>query len=154
MLFKQKAKETKPKQMKRIMINAYQVGLVFKKGVYQKMVKEGIYWFWNGEAVLVYEMTKQFYPSMELNILLQDTELAEALHVVDVKENEIVLQFEHGLLKQVLNAGRYTFWKCVIDYEFVVADISKITIDENISKALLQHKLLATYVRGIQCRKL
>ena len=133
--------------MKRVKINAYQVGLVFKDGVYKKTLKEGIYWFWQSEQVIKYDITKQFYTPVELNILLQDSGLANELHVVDVKENEIVLQYENGLLKQVLTAGRYTFWKSVIEYEFVKADTGKINITENISRAMLQHKLLMLYVR-------
>ena len=93
-------------------------------------------------------MTKPFIAPVELNILLQDEELADILHVVEVKDNEIVLQYENGLLKQVLTAGRYTFWKSVIKYEFVHADISKIEITENIDRATLQNKLVAPYVRS------
>ncbi len=33
--------------------------------------------------------------------------LAAALITVDVKDNEIVLLYENGLLRQVLTAGRY-----------------------------------------------
>ena len=134
--------------MKRVKINAYQIGLVFKDGVYKEMLKEGRYWLWFNESVIVYDMTKQFYAPVELNILLQDAELANALHVVDVKDNEIALQYENGLLKAVLVAGRYTFWKSVINYEFVSADISKIEITENISRAVLQNRLVAPYVRS------
>jgi regulator of protease activity HflC (stomatin/prohibitin superfamily) len=132
--------------MKRVAINAYQVGLVFKKGAYRRMLKEGVYWLWN-EDVFVYDMTKQFIPPVELNILLQDSDVKESLNVVEVKDNEIVLQYENSLLKQVLTAGRYTFWKTVIEYDFVKADTSKIEISENISRATLQNKLLAPYVR-------
>jgi hypothetical protein len=39
------------------------------------------------------------------------------------------------LLKQVLTAGRYTFWKGVINYDFIRADISKIEIADNIERA-------------------
>ncbi len=134
--------------MKRIKINAYQVGLVFENGVYKKMLSEGKYWLWFSAEVAKYDITKQFYPVIELNILLQDAALANALHVVDVKENEIALQYENGLLRQVLTAGRYTFWKSAVVYEFVKADISKIEITENISRAMLQHKLIAPYVRA------
>jgi hypothetical protein len=134
--------------MKKVRINAYQVALVFKNGVYKKMLKEGVYWLGFSEDEMKYDMTKQFYPSIELGILLQDEVLAGALHVIDVKENEIVLQFENGLLRQVLAAGRYTFWKSVMQYEFVKADISKIEITENISRSILQHKMLAPYVRA------
>lgn len=132
--------------MKRIRINAYQVALVFKDGVYKKMLTEGVYWFWS-ENVLVYDMNRPFIAPFELNILLQDAALAAALHVVEVKDNEIALQYEDGFLKNVLTAGRYTFWKGIINYEFVIADTGKIEITENISRATLQHKLVAPYVR-------
>jgi SPFH domain / Band 7 family len=134
--------------MKRMKVNAYQIALVFKNGVYKKMLKEGKYWLWFGEDVVVYELNKPFIPFIELNILLQDAALAEALHVVEVMDNEIALQYENGLLKNVLTAGRYAFWKGIINYEFVKADISKIEITENISRAVLQNKLVAPYVRS------
>jgi SPFH domain / Band 7 family len=134
--------------MKLVKINAYQVALVFKDGVYKKMLKEGKHWLWFGERAIVYDLNKSFVPFVELNILLQDAELAEALHVVEVKDNEIALQYENGLLKNVLTAGQYAFWKGIINYEFVKADISKIEITESISRATLQHKLVAPYVRA------
>src|SRR5689334_5671360 len=120
--------------MKRVKVNAYQVGLVFKNGVYQRLLKEGNYWFWDNVQVYIYDLTKQFVAPIELNILLQDEQLAEMLYVVDVKDGEIVLLYENSLLKQVLTAGRYTFWKSVVNYEFVRADVSKIEISENIDR--------------------
>lgn len=132
--------------MKYLKINAYQVGLVFRNGTYKRMLKEGNYFLWN-EDVQVYDITKQFIAPVELNILLQDEVLKDALHLIDVKDNEIVLLYENGLLKHVLTAGRYAFWKGIIEYEFVKADVSKIEINEGINKAMLQNKLLAPYVR-------
>ncbi len=132
--------------MKKVKVNAWQKGLVFKNGVYQRMIGEGIYWFWS-ETVRLYDVTVQFYAPVELNILLQDALLAAALEVVDVKDNEIVLHYENGSLKQVLAAGRYTFWKSVIDNKFVRADIGKIAITEDISRDVLLSKLVVSYVR-------
>lgn len=134
--------------MKNVKVNAYQVALVFKNGVYKRMLTAGNYWFWFNEAVLLYDITKPFNPPIELNILLQDQVLASILHVVEVKDNEIVLQYKNGLLEQVLNAGRYTYWKSVIQYDFIRADISKIDITENIGRATLQGKLVAPYIRS------
>jgi len=135
--------------MKKVKVNAYQVGLVFKNGAYKKMLLTGKYWFWSNEIVYVYDVTKPFIAPIELNILLQDAQLTEALYMIEVKDNEIVLQYENGLLKQVLTAGRYTFWKTVIKYDFVRADISKIEITENIDRAVLMNKLVAPYVRTV-----
>ncbi len=133
--------------MKKVKLNAWQVALVFKNGEYKKMLTAGNYWFWKGEDVNVYEITKPFVAPVELNILLQDEELAGVLHVVEVKDNEIVLQYENGLMKQVLTSGRYTFWKSVIQYEFVRAVISKVDIDDNIDRSLLSKAPLSSFVR-------
>lgn len=135
-------------KMKQVKINAYQVGLVFKNGVYKKMLQEGNHWLWFSETVMIHDVTKQFNTSAEMNILLQDAALAEVLQVIAVADNEIVLQYQDGLLKQVLTAGRYAFWKnAVNNYAFIKADIRKIDITEDISRDVLQNKLVAPYVR-------
>lgn len=131
--------------MKNVKVNAYQAALVFKQGVYQYMLKEGNYWFWN-KQVIVYDLMSPFTAPVELNILLQDAALAASLHVVEVKDNEIVLQFENGLLTKVLTAGRYTYWKSAIQYRFIKADISKLEINEDIERSLLQNRLLMPFV--------
>lgn len=134
--------------MRKVTVNTYQVGLVFKRGVYQRMLKPGKYWLMPWEMLKVYETTQPFQAPCELNILLQDFDLADALHVVEVKDDEIVLQYENGFLKTVLNAGRYTYWKGVIHYDFIRADISKIYITEQIGRATLMSRLVAPYVRN------
>jgi len=58
------------------------------------------------------------------------------------------LLYENGLLKQVLTAGRYTFWKSVVKYEFIRADISKIWITENINRNTLQNRWVQPFVRS------
>lgn len=134
--------------MKRVKVNAYQVGLVFKHGEYKRMLTAGDYWFCFNEQVYLYDITKPFNAPIELNILLEDVQLANILHVVDVKDNEIVLQYKNGLLEYVLTPGRYAYWKSVINYDFIRADISKIEITENISRAVLHSKLVAPFVRS------
>lgn len=133
--------------MKRITITPYQAGLVFENGVYKRMLPEGKHWLWPWENVRVYDTTVQFETAYEPNILLQDKELADRLHIIEVKEDEIVLQYESGLLKQVLARGRYLFWKGVMQYRFVRAGLSKVQITEDIDRATLQHRLVAPYVR-------
>jgi len=134
--------------MERVKVNAYQIGLVFKNDAYKRMLKEGVHWLWPSEHALVYDLTKPFLAPVELNILLQDEALANALQVIEVSDNEIVLVYVNDLLSMVLTAGRYTFWKSIVKYDFIKADISKIEITENISRATLSNKLLASFVRS------
>ena len=135
--------------MRKVKVNAYQVALVFENGAYKYMLKEGTYWFWKRKAVKLYAVTEPFVAPVELNILLKDEALAEALIVVDVKDNEIVLRYENGLLKQVLTAGRYAYWKGPVEYKFVRADVTKIEITEPIDRATLLSPLVSPYVRSI-----
>ena len=72
--------------MKRIRINTGKIGLVFKNGNYKKALTEGVYWLSFSETVTLYDMTKPFHPSLELNILLRDQTLAGLLTVVEVMD--------------------------------------------------------------------
>ncbi len=134
--------------MKRITINTYEVGLVFRKGAYRRILTEGVYWLWGADSVMIYDLTKPFTPYLELNIYLQDEVLADMLEVVEVGDNEIVLRYENGLLKEVLTAGRYAYWKSIVKNTFIRADISKVEIIENIDRATLSNKLVAPFVRS------
>ena len=95
-------------------------------------------------------MTMSFVAPVELNILLLDEKLSGLLEVVEVKEEELVLQLENGLLKAVLTAGRYTFWKSVIRNEFIRVDISKPEIDERINKSWLNKSMVMAWVRTFE----
>lgn len=133
--------------MKRLRINAGQVGLVFKNGDYIKALTQGKYWIGFGQNVMLYDMRLAFRNSTALEILLKDETLKTMLEVVDVKDNEIVLMLENSILKTVLTAGRYTYWKGLIDRTFVRADLSKIYITENIEESMFKNYDLARFIR-------
>jgi regulator of protease activity HflC (stomatin/prohibitin superfamily) len=133
--------------MKRIRINTGKIGLVFRNGNYKRVITEGVYWILPFEDVYVYDMSKPFHPSIELNILLKDEQLAGMLTVVEVKDNEIALQYENGNFKSVLAPGRYAYWRGATDFTFVKADLSKIEINENIDVNTLVRKEVLPYVR-------
>mgnify|MGYP003574852400 CR=1 FL=1 len=134
--------------MRKVKVNAYQVGLVFKNDVYQRVVREGNYWFWKREKVQLFDITKPFVAPVELAILLQDGALADMLDIIEVKDNEIALQYENGLLKAVLTAGRYAYWKSVINRSYIVADISQPVIPDTIDRALLSKAPVSAWVRN------
>lgn len=133
--------------MKRIRINTCKIGLVFRNGNYRKVATEGVYWLLPNEDVFQYDLTKPFHPSIDLNILLKDEQLANMLTVVEVGDNEIVLQYENGNFRNVLGPGRYAYWKGVTDYSFTKAELSKIEITENIDANTIMRKEVLPYVR-------
>ena len=133
--------------MKRVRINVGKVGLVFKNGDYLRVITKGTYWLGFNQKVITYDLTKQFIAPIAIEVLLQDKKLEAILNVVEVKDNEIVLMYENDSFKSVLTAGRYLFWKGLIDYKFVTADLSKIYITEKIDKIVFSNSELAKYIR-------
>lgn len=133
--------------MQRVRINAGIVGLVFKNGNYARVITEGKHWINFREKVLKYDLTQAFNAPKALEILLKDEALTNLLTVIEVKDNEIVLVYENKNFKRILTAGRYTFWNSLIDYKFVTADLNKIEITEDISKALYNNMQLRQYIR-------
>lgn len=133
--------------MKRIRINVGKVGLVFRQGDYKYLLQEGAHWVLPFEQVYIYDMSKPFFPFVELNILLKDEELAALLTVIEVKDNEIALQYENGNFKNVLMSGRYAYWKGATEFTFVKADLGKVEITEAIDVNTLVRKEVLAFIR-------
>jgi hypothetical protein len=133
--------------MKQIRINAGKVGLVFKGGNYKYVLTEGVYWISFLKDVVLFDMTRPFIPATDLSILLRDKKLAELLIVVEVRDNEIVLQYENKNFKAILPPGRYAFCRGIIEYSFVKVDLSKVDITENIDLDSAKRKEFVPYIR-------
>ncbi len=133
--------------MKRVRINKGKVGLVFRNGDYKKVLKAGSYWVWFTDKVGICSMSQAFTLSMELNILLQDKELASMLEVVEVLDHEIVLKYENGVFNEVLKPGRHAYWKGFTNYTFKKMDLSKVEITEDIPVNILYKSDIYPQVR-------
>ncbi|MEC4003666.1 slipin family protein [Flavobacterium sp. SUN052] len=136
--------------IKKIKINAYQVGLVFENRKLVQVLQEGAFWIFGDKNIMIYEMNQSFVAPIELNILLQNEQLASMLEVVEVADNEIVLFTSNGIFKEILSTGRFAFWKNYNKNEFVKVDLSKVNITEQIPVTLLENMKLRTFVRKFQ----
>ena len=136
--------------LKRIKIEAYQVGLVFQNRKLIEVLNEGKHWIFGDKNVMIYEMKQTFVPLVELNILLQNEVLASMLEIVEVGDNEIALYFVNGIFKEVLTTGRYAFWKGYVENKFIKADLSKVQITEQIAMTLLENPKVKLYTRKFQ----
>ncbi|MFY0483028.1 slipin family protein [Flavobacterium sp. PLA-1-15] len=133
--------------IKKVRINAYQVGLVFENKKLVNVLEEGSFWILGNKDVMVFERKQSFVAPIELNIMLQNEALASLLEVVEVADNEIALYFVNGIFKEVLTTGRYAFWKGYAKNEFVKADLSKVYITEQIAMVLLENAKVRMFVR-------
>lgn len=136
--------------IRKIKVNAYQVGLVFKNGKLIRVLQEGTFWILGTKKVLIYEMNQSFVAPIELTILLQNEQLASMLELVEVADNEIALYFANGIFKEVLGTGRFAFWKGYSEKRFVKADLSKVNITEQIPVTLLENVKVRPFTRKFQ----
>lgn len=136
--------------MKRVRVNQGKVGLVFKRGDYVRVLTQGVHWLGFRETVRLYDLSQYFTAPIALEILLQDEKLAAMLEVVEVKDNELVLVYENKNFRQVLQAGRYVFWKTLVNRSFQTIDTSKIYITEPVDKALFTNIELLKYMRTFE----
>lgn len=133
--------------MQNVRVNANQIGLVLKNGAFKEMLSEGKYWIWQEKDVFVYDKGTAFTAPVELNLLLQHAEVAEALEIIEVKDSEICIQFEDGRFKVVLPTGKHVFWKGLKNFTYQKIDLSKIEINEDLDKNLIINRL-SLYVRS------
>ncbi|MGD9993947.1 MAG: slipin family protein [Salinivirgaceae bacterium] len=135
--------------MKRVIIKSGFVGLLIRLGKLTKVLSEGSHWVRSSDEIYTYDLSKPFHPAMELNVLLKNEQLAQMLALVEVKDNEIALQYVNGNFKYVLKPGRYAFWKGITEYKSVIADVSDIKISEHVDKSLYQTPELAPFIRTV-----
>ena len=133
--------------MKKIRINQGTIGLIFKKGDYDRVLTQGTHWLKFGESLENYDLTRPFYPNRDLSFFSQDTALMKLLTIVEVKDNEIVLRYENNNFKEVLSAGKHAFWNGFIKHSFERVDLSKAEITENIHPSIFQRSELSSYIR-------
>ncbi|EDP71029.1 hypothetical protein FBALC1_01057 [Flavobacteriales bacterium ALC-1] len=136
--------------MKRVRINVGKVGLVFKRGDYVRVITQGIHWIGFYERVALYDLGTSFVAPIALEILLKDEVLSAMLDVLEIKDGELVLLYEKGNFKTVLNAGRYVHWKGLIEREYVKVDLSKIYITESFDKSLFSNYEVNKYIRTFE----
>jgi hypothetical protein len=134
--------------MKRVTINTNYVGLVFKKGKLKNVLTAGSYWLGFGESITIYDMSKEyFYTTAELDILLENVDFVNLIHLVNVADNELALVYQNQNFKSVLSAGRHAIWRGLSTYNFIKVDISNIEIANNLGKNLLERAPLSNFVR-------
>jgi hypothetical protein len=133
--------------MKRVRINSGWVGLVFQSNEYKKVITAGKHWVSMFATVRLYNMASTFIPPVELNLLLKDEALADLLIVLDVKDNQIALQYADGVFVKVLKPGRHVYWKGVVDYKFNTYDLNELMVPKTLDRSLLSRPEVIEFIR-------
>jgi len=124
------------------------IGLVFRFGNYQRVLKPGLHVLAPFDDLRVYDLTQPFYSGTSFDILLKDAELAALLTEVKVPDNRIVLKYANGNFQDVLKPGRYAFFNTLVKYTFIEVDLAQAEIPANVDRDLLMKPALLPYIRA------
>lgn len=133
--------------MKRVRINKGFAGAVYKHGDYNRTLEAGTHWLGFGESIYYYDKTNVYSLTSGMLSRLQDKNFLDKIDLIEIRDNELVLLFEHGNFKQTLTPGRYFIWKNWSSFDTIKIDLGKVEITESIDKSLLQSGVLHPYLR-------
>jgi len=138
--------------MKRIRINVGTIGVITKNGDYNRSLTAGTYWLGMSESVRTYNMSSIYESNIDLTIMLTDQKVRTLIEILDVKDNEIALKYEGGNFKSVFSPGKYFYWKGLVDFKFIIVDLSKVEITEQIDLAVLKNTMVEKYIRSYEVK--
>ncbi|MDX1960241.1 MAG: slipin family protein [Leptospiraceae bacterium] len=130
-----------------IIIQEDEIGLKFRNGKFITILKKGrnFYSDFLGDKVIVYKIQDQFQPNINLDILLENSELKNSLEIVQVAEEEICLVIVNDVLQEVLKTGRYAYWKSSIKRNFQKVSTKNIEVDSNFNTQYFTSPKLVGY---------
>ncbi len=97
--------------MRRITVNANQKALVTKNERLIYVLDEGKHWIGFGCNVSFHAITQPIQVNQDWDLLLEHDALRDAMEIVEIKEDEIVLEYKSNLYNRVLTPSRVAYWK-------------------------------------------
>ncbi|MHC5310517.1 slipin family protein [Myroides sp. LJL116] len=134
--------------MKKLQVKTNHVALVFKQGELDKVYTQGNYWLWGKREVTQYNTSEMFSYGQDIDALLENSDLANLLEVIDVMDNEVVLVYKNKVFHTVLSSGRYIFWKKAKMYRFERYTISDIEVASSIHRSIRNKANMSCFLRN------
>ncbi len=114
-------------------ITETQRGLKFKNGKFVKMLKPGKYVSFGDSDIRVLELDAPISDrDMPLPVLLADPAFSAAVETVTVGDQELALHYADGKFCELLDSGKYAFFKDFGKHEFTFEDISDPAVGEDV----------------------
>ena len=116
----------------RFKIKADQIGLVFKEGQFQKIVREGTHWFFNPLCKIAVErisLRSPVFTHGNLRDIVKTDALKGSADVLDLRDWQRALIWIDGRFFKILPAGLFAVWTEMADVRIEVMDARKIRFD-------------------------
>ena len=113
-------------------IKADQLGLVFKDGQFQKIVREGAHWFFNPLGKIAVErisLRTPVFTHRNLRDIVKSEALKGIADVLDMRDWQRALIWIDGRFFKILPAGLFAVWTEMADVRIEVIDARKVRFD-------------------------
>lgn len=119
--------------MKKIIINENERGLLFKSGIFVRLLPAGKYHLLGDRQVEILPLDDMLLSERcTLDTLLANSEIAQQTAVVEVSDQQLALHYINGKFAQVLRKGKYAFWSIQQTHDFRIVDISNPIVSEEV----------------------
>ncbi|MCI8633861.1 MAG: slipin family protein [Lachnospiraceae bacterium] len=134
--------------MKKIIINEKQRGLLFKNGKYVKLLTPGKYLVHGGKEIEILNLDEPIASNYcTLDILLNDSNVSNAVSILEVADQELALHFVNGKFTSILRHGKYAFWSQLDQHEYQIVDISTPEVSAEIPEYIFSKIPTAYYTK-------
>ncbi len=123
-----------------------EIGLKFRKGEFEKVLKSGNYILFPWEKVEIISLDEKFKHVKSLELFMQNESFASEIEIIEVKDGEIAIHFEDGIFKEVLREGKTAFWKSFHTHKFIIVELSKLEISSEIDDIILLKPAMRPFI--------
>ncbi|MBL8809511.1 MAG: slipin family protein [Planctomycetaceae bacterium] len=124
---------------KRIKIRSYEVGLLFRDGEFQGLVKAGTHWYFDPFGKIRVEVVSQREPWLvheKLDLIVKSGALTDHAIVLDLKDNERALVWIENRFSHLLPAGLYAYWTGQKDVRVEIVDARNVKFEHHELKVI------------------
>ncbi len=118
--------------IKRYEIHSYEMGLFFKNGEFQGLLKAGTHWFFNPFDEVQVDIVSLRAPLLiheKLDLIFKSKALQEHALVLDLKDHERGLVWIDNRFNHILPPGQYVFWTELKEVRVEIVDARKVRFE-------------------------
>lgn len=137
-------------------IKGHEKGLLFRYGEFVRLLEPGVHrfpsWLWSSERSRVEIVDTLTAPRLEhdlLDLLVRHEAMQEALHVVDLNDDQRALVWKDDRLAAIVGPGRHAYWKSPAKIEVEVFDANTVRFEHARSDAIVAFPGTARWLSGV-----
>jgi len=135
------------KNLKPIFVSDTELGFVCKNGKLVDVVESGKYYPLFGKTIELIDLKRPFLSRHELNQVLEFPVASRLLEVIEVKDNELGIEYKEELFSGALTPGRYGYWNSLVRFTVEIQNLDQTEVPATLSRKILNKREMLQYVQ-------